>query len=215
MQSKALTVAEYLATLPADRRSAIQQVRAVIRKHLPQGYAEQMQYGMISYVVPLALYPAGYLDKRDVPLPFISLASQKQYMAIYLMNVSGDPELEAWFKAAWQKSQKKLDMGKACLRFNSVEDLALDVLGEAVTRSPLPDYISRYELAHPPRPTASPRAKKPPAPSPGAKEPPTASPQSKKRPAASPRSKTKKRPAASPRSKTKKSPTASPRAKKS
>jgi hypothetical protein len=150
MQSKAPSIAEYLASLPEERRSALEQVRAVIRKHLPQGYAEQMQYGMISYVVPLALYPAGYLNKQDVPLPFVSLASQKQHMAIYLMNVDGNPELEAWFQAAWRKSQKKLDMGKSCLRFKRVEDLALDVLGEAVARSPIADYISRYELAHKP-----------------------------------------------------------------
>jgi uncharacterized protein DUF1801 len=160
MQSKALSVAEYLATLPADRRGAIEQVRSVIRQHLPQGYAEQMQYGMISYVVPLALYPAGYLNEEDMPLPFVSLASQKRHMAIYLMNVSGDPELAAWFKAAWQKSQKKLDMGKSCLRFERVDDLALDVLGEAVARSPIADYISRYELARKP-PVKKPRAARP------------------------------------------------------
>jgi hypothetical protein len=165
-----------------------------------------MQYGMISYVVPLALYPAGYLNQQGVPLPFVSLASQKQHMAIYLMNVYGNPELEAWFQAAWQKSQKKLDMGKSCLRFKRVEDLALDVVGEAVARSPIADYISRYELAR------KPPAKKSAA-SPGAKKTGTVSPPTKKSPS------TKKSRAVSPSAKksppAKKGRAVSPRSKKS
>jgi hypothetical protein len=145
MQSQAPTVAKYLAALSPDRRKAIATVRSAIKEHLPSGYAETMQYGMISYVVPLRLYPAGYLGKPDVPLPFVSLASQKNYMAVYLMHVYADPKLDRWFKAAWKKAGKKLDMGKACLRFKQVDELALDVLGLAVAGTPVAEHVARYE----------------------------------------------------------------------
>jgi hypothetical protein len=147
VQSKATTVSEYLESLPEDRRKELSKVRSVIKKHMPKGYKETMQYGMISYVVPLSIYPKGYLNKKDVPLPFVSLAAQKSHLALYLMNVSGDPELERWFHAAWAKTKKKLDMGKACVRFKAADDLALDVVGEVVARTPVAAYIERYEAA--------------------------------------------------------------------
>lgn len=145
MKSAATSVPEYLASLPAERRKELAAVRAVLRKHLPRGYVETMQYGMISYVVPLKLYPAGYLNKKDVPLPYVSLAAQQNYCALYLMNVYGDPKLERWFRAAWSKSAKKLDMGKSCIRFKAAADLALDVVGEAVAATPVAEWIERYE----------------------------------------------------------------------
>jgi hypothetical protein len=151
IQSKAPTVTAYLTSLEPGRRKAISAVRSVIKKKLPKGYAEVMQYGMISYVVPLRLYPAGYLGKEDVPLPFVSLASQKSYMAVYLMHIYGDAKLEAWFNAAWKQTGRKLDMGKSCVRFKAVEDLALDVLGEAVARTSVADHIARYEETRKPR----------------------------------------------------------------
>jgi hypothetical protein len=147
MQSKAKTVSAYLSSLPAARRKELAKVRAVVRKNLPEGYVETMQYDMISYVVPLALYPAGYLGKKDVPLPFLSLAAQKNYFALYLMNVYGNPALERWFKRSWKQSGKKLDMGKSCLRFRAADDLALDVVAEAIARTPVSDTIARYEKA--------------------------------------------------------------------
>jgi len=145
------SVAEYLAALPPEREQALSAVRRVIKKHLPKGYEERLQYGMITYAVPLKLYPQGYLGKKDVPLPYISLASQKQHMAAYLMCVYDDAETARWFTAAWKKTGKKLDMGKSCLRFKSVDDLALDVLGQAVARVPVARYIELYERAHPPK----------------------------------------------------------------
>ncbi len=151
MHSIAPTVAKYLAALSPDRRKAIATVRSVIKEHLPSGYAETMQYGMISYVVPLRLYPAGYLGKPDVPLPFVSLASQKNHMAVYLTNVYADPKLDAWFKAAWRNAGKKLDMGKSCLRFRQLDELALDVLGQAVARTPVAEHAARYEQSRKPR----------------------------------------------------------------
>ena len=155
MQSQATSVREYLAALPADRRAELATVRSLIKKRLPEGYVETMQYGMISYVVPLKLYPTGYLDKKDVPLPFVSLAAQKNYFAVYLMNVHGDAELERWFRSAFARSGKRLDMGKACVRFAKAEDLALDVVGEAVARTPVNDFIARYEALR----TKSPKRK--------------------------------------------------------
>jgi hypothetical protein len=123
---------DYVASLPPERKQAISAVRALIKKHLPKGYVESTQYGMISYVVPLSTYPDGYLGKKDVPLPYICLASQKQHMAVYLMCVYGDAKLSKWFTSAWKKTGKKLDMGKSCLRFKALDELALDVLGEAI-----------------------------------------------------------------------------------
>lgn len=147
MPSIVTTPAEYLKSLEAEPRAVLSKVRAAIKKHLPKGYAETIQYGMISYVVPLKLYPAGYLGKKDVPLPFVSLAAQKRHFALYLMNVNGNPELERWFKAEWKRSGKKLDMGKSCLRFAALDDLALDVVTESIARCPVNDFVARYEAS--------------------------------------------------------------------
>lgn len=147
MQSKATTVEEYLASLPADRRAAIQTVRAVILKNLDTagGYKESMQYGMIGYCVPHSVFPAGYhCDPRQV-LPFAALASQKNHMSLYLMCVYGSAEQAKWFKEAWAKTGRKLDMGKSCVRFKKVEDLALDVLGQAIKRVPMKKYLKHYQ----------------------------------------------------------------------
>ena len=145
MQSKAKTVSQYLAELPADRRKAIEQVRAVIRKHLPKGYEEIMQYGMIGYAVPLKLYPAGYHCKKDEPLPFILLASQKNNMALYMFCMYLDEKDAARFRDEYKASGKKLDMGKSCIRFKKVEDLALDVIGKAIAAKPVKKHIQIYE----------------------------------------------------------------------
>jgi uncharacterized protein YdhG (YjbR/CyaY superfamily) len=147
VQSRAASVADYLESLPPDRRKELATLRAAIKKHLPRGYAEVMQSGMISYVVPLKLYPEGYLGNKDVPLPFASLAAQKNYFAVYLMNVYGDADLERWFRDAFAKSGKKLDMGKSCVRFKKAADLPLDVITEAVARTPVEAYVARYEAA--------------------------------------------------------------------
>jgi hypothetical protein len=145
--NQATSVSEYLSNLPDERKRALSKVRTTIKKNIPKGYRETMQYGMISYVVPLSRYPEGYLNKRDVPLPFVCLAAQKSHLALYLMNVYGDPALEKWFRAAWAKSGKKLDMGKSCLRFARADDLALDVIGEAVSRTSVDAYVERYEAS--------------------------------------------------------------------
>jgi hypothetical protein len=143
MKVTASSVSEYLASLPAERRKELGAVRRVIKQHLPKGYVEALQYGMITYVVPLKTFPEGYLGK-SVPLPYVSLGAQKNYLAVYLMNVYGNPELERWFRAAYAKSGKKLDMGKACLRFDKANDLALDVVGKAVAHTSVKAHIERY-----------------------------------------------------------------------
>jgi hypothetical protein len=145
MMSKARTVDQYLAELPDDRRAVIEAVRNVIRSNLPAGYEEGMLYGMIGYFVPHSLFPAGYHCDPNQPLCYAGLASQKNHMAIYLMCVYGSQEQRNWFTSAWKKAGKKLDMGKSCIRFKKPEDLALDVLGEAIARVPPQKYIAHYE----------------------------------------------------------------------
>jgi hypothetical protein len=145
MQSKAKTVSEYLKSLPPDRRAAIEAVRKVILKNLPKGYEETMQYGMIGYVVPHSIYPAGYHCDPKQPLPFACLASQKNYMSLYLMTVYGQKETEAWFRREFAAAGKKLNMGKSCVRFKKLEDLPLDVIGKVIARVPVNQYIEFCE----------------------------------------------------------------------
>jgi hypothetical protein len=145
MKSKATTVEDYLAELPEERREALQAVRAVILDNLPKGCQEGMQYGMIGYFVPHSVYPAGYHCDPKQPLPFAALASQKNYMSIYLMCIYSDREHEKWFRDAWTKTGKKLDMGKSCVRFKKVEDVPLKVIGQAVKRVSTKRFIEHYE----------------------------------------------------------------------
>lgn len=145
MISKAETVKDYLAELPDDRRKAIEAVRKVIRKNLPKGYKEGIQYGMIGYFVPHSVYPPGYHCDPKQPLPFASLASQKNHMSIYLCSIYSDPKEVDWFVKAWTGAGRKLDMGKGCVRFKKIEDVPLDVVGEAIARMPVEKFVAQYE----------------------------------------------------------------------
>ncbi len=145
MASQAKTVHEYLAGLPEDRRAAIEAVRSVILKNLPAGYEEAMQYGMIAYVVPHSLYPAGYHCDPSQPLIYAMMGSQKNHMALYLMSAYGDAATRDWFIKEYKASGKKLDMGKACLRFKKLEDLPLNVIGRLIARTPAKAYIAGVE----------------------------------------------------------------------
>jgi hypothetical protein len=158
MQSSSSTVDQYLSELPDDRRDAIEAVRAVILKNLPSGVTEGMSYGMIGYAVPHSIYPAGYHCDPKQPLPFASLASQKNYMALYLMNLYTAQDQEC-FASAWAKSGKRLDMGKSCVRFKKLDDLALDVVGKAIARWTVAQHIANYETARD-APRARPTKKK-------------------------------------------------------
>ena len=142
MQSDVESVEEYIAGLPDERRAAISTVRDRINARLPEGYVEQMDWGMISWVVPLETKPDTYNGK---PLCYAALASQKQHMAVYLMGLYTDgPELE-WFRGEYAERGIKLDMGKSCVRFKQLDDLPLDVLGEAVGKIEVDEFVARYD----------------------------------------------------------------------
>lgn len=149
MTSGATTVADYLESLPAERREAIAKVREVIRKNLPRGLVEAMQHGMIGYVVPHEIYPAGYHVDPKQPLCYAALASQKNHMALYLSPVYQDPELEAWLRAQYSERGIKLDMGKSCIRFKRLDQIPLEVIGVAVAKVPVADFVARYEAVRP------------------------------------------------------------------
>jgi hypothetical protein len=151
VQSKAKTVAEYLDSLPEERRRALSALRETILANLDADVEEGMQYGMIGYYVPHRIYPAGYHCDPKQPLPFAGIASQKNHMSLYLGCVyEGDGEGEAaaelaWLREAWAKAGKKLDMGKACVRFKKLEDLPLEVIAALLRRVTAAVFVERYE----------------------------------------------------------------------
>lgn len=142
MQSAAATVDDYLTELPDDRRPAIEAVRRAVLDNLPDGFEEQMQYGMISWVVPLARYPETYNGQA---LAVASLANQKRHMALYLVGVYGDEGSQQWLRERWAEAGLKLDMGKSCLRFRRLDDVDLGIIGDAIARIPVDDFIAAYE----------------------------------------------------------------------
>lgn len=144
VKSGAATPQAYLAELSPGRRETIARVREVILDNLPQGYEEGMHYGMIDYHIPLERYPN---TRNRQPLTIAALASQKNYMSLYLMGVYSDPDTERWFKERFEASGKKLSMGKSCVRFKKLEDLPLEVIGEAIARIPPEEFVERYEAS--------------------------------------------------------------------
>lgn len=143
----AATVQEYLANLPADRREALESVRKVILANLDKDFEEGIQYGMIGYYVPHRVFPAGYHCDPKQPLPFAALGTQKNHMSLHLMFVYGHAEQEKLFREAWEKTGKKLDMGKACVRFKKLSDVPLDVVGAAFKRVSTKKYLEHYQTA--------------------------------------------------------------------
>jgi hypothetical protein len=144
MQSKTKTVDAYLEELQEERREIISRLRELILENLPKGYEETMQYGMISYIIPFDKFPDTY---NKQPLAYMSLASQKNYISLYMNNIHSDPKLEEWFKGEFEKSGKKLDMGKSCVRFKKLEQLPLDVIGKAVAYTSVDEFIKIYKHA--------------------------------------------------------------------
>lgn len=144
MQSSAKTVEEYLAELPEDRREAISAVREVVLKHLPEGYEEVMNWGMITYQVPLETYPDTY---NKQPLMYAALGSQKNHMAIYLSGIYMDQAEKQRFESAYKATGKRYDAGKSCVRFRKLENLPLDLIGESIAAFPVEDFIARAEEA--------------------------------------------------------------------
>ena len=136
----------YINLLPSDRRDALAALRRVLKENLPAGFAETMGYGMIGYVVPHALYPAGYHCNPQLPLPFISIASQKNFIAVYHMGLYADQELLGWFVQEYPKhGQSKLDMGKSCIRFKKTDAIPYRLLGELARKMSVPDWVALYE----------------------------------------------------------------------
>lgn len=146
MQSKATTPEQYIKELPEDRKEAISKLRETVLKNLPKGFKETMAYGMLGYVVPHEIYPAGYHCDPKLPLPFANIASQKNFIAFYHMGVYSDPALLKWFTTEYPKhSPAKLDMGKSCIRFKKQEHIPHKLIGELVKKISVKDWIKTYE----------------------------------------------------------------------
>ncbi|MGL5892272.1 MAG: DUF1801 domain-containing protein [Bacteroidia bacterium] len=147
MSNKPATTDEYIAALSADRKEIVSAMRDTVMKNLPKGFQEEMSYGMIGFVVPHSLYPAGYHCDPKLPLPFISIASQKSHIGFYHMGMYANQELLNWFVSEWPKhSKKKLDMGKSCVRFKKAEDVPLELIAALVKKIKPKDWIELYEL---------------------------------------------------------------------
>ena len=146
MISKAKTPEAYLADLPPERKEVMEKLRQVVLNNLPEGFEETMNYGMIGYVVPHSIYPDGYHCTPELPLPFLNLASQKNHIGFYHMGIYSDPKLMEWFTSEYPKHcKRKLDMGKSCIRFKSLNDIPYELLGELVSKVEVSDWIKTYE----------------------------------------------------------------------
>ena len=146
MQSKASTVEEYMDSLPEDRKPAMAELRKVILQNLPKGFSEEMSYGMIGYVVPQTIYPEGYHCDPKLPLPFMNLASQKNFVAIYHMGVYANQKLLDWFTKEYAEQCKtKLDIGKSCLRFKKMDQIPFQLIGELAGKMTPKEWIAIYE----------------------------------------------------------------------
>ena len=146
MTSTAVTPDEYIDSLPEDRKVAMSELRKVIIKNIPKGFHEEMSYGMIGYVVPHSIYPAGYHCTPKLPLPFLSIASQKNFIAVYNMGMYADEKLLNWFVSEFPKhTTAKLDMGKSCIRFKKPEQIPYKLIGELASKMTVKDWIAIYE----------------------------------------------------------------------
>jgi hypothetical protein len=147
--AKPATIESYLAALPPDRREALDALRAVINRNLPKGYEEGMQYGMPAWFVPHGVYPAGYHCDPTQPLPFVSIASQKSHIGLYLFCLYMNPELMSWFEAEWRKTGSRWDAGKSCVRAKKLADIPIELVGKAVKKVPVKTFVASYEAALP------------------------------------------------------------------
>lgn len=146
MKSQAATPSEYIASLPPERKEAISRLRKTILQNLPEGFKEEISYGGLGYVVPHSIYPSGYHCDPKSPLPFIGVASQKNFIAFYHMGIYADKDLYNWFVSEYPKHVKtKLDMGKSCVRFKKPENIPFELVGELVARMTPKQWITLYE----------------------------------------------------------------------
>ena len=146
MQSIASTPQEYIAALPPERKAAMEELRQNILENLPTGFSETMSYGMLGYVVPHSIYPAGYHCDTKLPLPFINIASQKNFIALYHMGIYLDNELLDWFVSEFrEQSKSKLDIGKSCIRFKRMDQIPYKLIGQLASKISVHEWISKYE----------------------------------------------------------------------
>lgn len=146
MQYKANSPMEYIDQLPSERQEVISKLRKIVLKNLPEGFEEQMSYGMLGYVVPHSLYPEGYHSSPELPLPFINVGSQKNFVAIYHSGIYTDPKLYDWFVGEYPKYVKtKLNMGKSCIRFKKMENIPYELIAELCTKMTAKEWIVLYE----------------------------------------------------------------------
>ncbi|MEA9415850.1 MULTISPECIES: DUF1801 domain-containing protein [unclassified Flavobacterium] len=146
MQSSATTIEEYLTSLPEERKATFLKLRETILNNLPKGFTEELSYGMLGYLVPHSIYPAGYHCNPKLPLPFINIASQKNFVALYHMGIYAKPELLEWFVSEYPKySKQKLDMGKSCIRFKKMDDIPFELIAQLVQKMSVEDWINCYE----------------------------------------------------------------------
>ena len=145
MKIEAQSVQEYLENLPEERKEPIEKLRKIISENLPNGFEEQLSYGMIGYIVPKSIYPKGYHCTPELPLPFLNIASQKNSINLYHMGIYADEKLLLWFQEEFPKySKKKLDMGKSCMRFKKPEDIPYELIGELARKMTPQDWIEMY-----------------------------------------------------------------------
>ena len=148
MKIEAKSVDEYVSNAPEERQDALRRMREVLRDNLPKGFSEELSYGMPGYVVPHSLYEPGYHCDPRLPLPFVSFANQKNFVALYHMGLYASPEDMVWFMDSWDAERfGKLDMGKSCIRFKKMDKIPWDLIGELATRMTPDDWIARYESA--------------------------------------------------------------------
>ncbi|MBT8272524.1 MAG: DUF1801 domain-containing protein [Bacteroidia bacterium] len=146
MQYKAVSPEDYISQIPEDRQEAMKKLRKVILDNLPEGFEETMSYGMIGYVVPHSIYPGGYHCTPELPLPFMNIASQKNFIAVYHSGVYADPKMLEWFTTEYPKhNQRKLDMGKSCVRFKKIDEIPYDLIGELASKMTVQEWIDLYE----------------------------------------------------------------------
>ena len=146
MQYKASSPEDYIKQLPEERRIVIQKIRDSILKNIPKGFEETMSYGMLGYVVPHTLYPPGYHCTPKLPLPFLNIASQKNFVAVYHMGIYAEKDLYEWFTKEFPKYTKhKLDMGKSCIRFKYMDDIPFELIVELVKKMTVEEWIEVYE----------------------------------------------------------------------
>ena len=146
MQSTATSIVDYLEEIPLERKIAFTKLRGTILENIPKGFVEQISYGMIGYVVPHSIYPDGYYCEPKLPLPFIAIASQKNFIALYHMGIYAKLELLSWFIAEYPKhSIQKLDMGKSCIRFKKMDQIPFELIAALVQKMSVQEWITCYE----------------------------------------------------------------------